>query len=905
MANVSGVSSSSYSGIYGARGANIISGLASGLDTESMIENSVKGYQTKIQNLLNQQTKLTWKQDAYRGIADKLIALREKYTSYASKTNLFSNSFFNNAVKTTTNGKNADKISATGKTSNSVQVNGVKQIATAAKYTVSADALGLQNMGGLTGGTIDWNRPDVDVSDVTGSMTIKVGGSVRNTSVNLSFTQEDLDKLSGGDKATSLAALINDKLKDTAVGDKKGNEYLTAVVKDGAVTFEAKADGAASAGDSVWISSASGSMVETLGIETSSSMPDKDAAKYKTLSVDKDFSHKVSMSESLSGKEFSVTLDGVTKKITLGEYGKNVSGDTLKNLVMKDLEDGLKENFGSKVSVKLTDENKLSFSTNSQNSILKVTSTTGSTLGVGSGLTNYMDTGRTLGQLLGGKMDSLKALEAVGNVTASEEDANKGTDEAGNSVMQGDDGKWYRVDKDGKRLYGLEINGKTVGTFTEDSALDTVMTAINNSEAGVSVSYAKISNTFTFAAKETGSDSRVEFGEGLAATLFGQAGTNVGKNGLLVDDNGNQVSGIDDQGNTYYVRQLKDGSYVRTDEGGLPIPDKNGGYTKVDPSDPVIQKARKGYTAGQDAILNVTVDGVNKTLTRSSNVVNLEGLNVTLKGAFNEDAFKTGKTSGYFEDTLDGIEEGSEVTFTTKADADTIVDAIKSFVEDVNAIMKETHEAYSTKPLSVSSKSSYEPLSDEDRADMSETEIKNYEEKAKTGLLFADSDVSRLYSSLRSAISSSGMDVGVLRDMGITTTYSDGVTTLSLNEDKLRDALEKNPDTVRNAFTKTKENGASSNGLMYNIKKITDTYASTSIGNYGILVKKAGTRLKSQSLNDNTLQKQIDRLDKEIDNWKLKMSDKIDYYTTQFTRLEQLMSQMNSQSSALAGLMGG
>ena len=35
------------------------------------------------------------------------------------------------------------------------------------------------------------------------------------------------------------------------------------------------------------------------------------------------------------------------------------------------------------------------------------------------------------------------------------------------------------------------------------------------------------------------------------------------------------------------------------------------------------------------------------------------------------------------------------------------------------------------------------------------------------------------------------------------------------------------------------------------------------------------------------------------------MSDRIDYYTNQFTRLEQLINQMNSQSSALAGLMGG
>ena len=46
-------------------------------------------------------------------------------------------------------------------------------------------------------------------------------------------------------------------------------------------------------------------------------------------------------------------------------------------------------------------------------------------------------------------------------------------------------------------------------------------------------------------------------------------------------------------------------------------------------------------------------------------------------------------------------------------------------------------------------------------------------------------------------------------------------------------------------------------------------------------------------------------LDKRISTWQSKMSDKVDYYTNKFTQLEKLINQMNSQSSALAGLMGG
>ena len=58
-------------------------------------------------------------------------------------------------------------------------------------------------------------------------------------------------------------------------------------------------------------------------------------------------------------------------------------------------------------------------------------------------------------------------------------------------------------------------------------------------------------------------------------------------------------------------------------------------------------------------------------------------------------------------------------------------------------------------------------------------------------------------------------------------------------------------------------------------------------------------------MQNNFLQTQIDNLDTQIEKWQDKMSDRIDYYTNQFTRLEQLINQMNSQSSALAGLMGG
>ena len=131
------------------------------------------------------------------------------------------------------------------------------------------------------------------------------------------------------------------------------------------------------------------------------------------------------------------------------------------------------------------------------------------------------------------------------------------------------------------------------------------------------------------------------------------------------------------------------------------------------------------------------------------------------------------------------------------------------------------------------------------------------------------------------------------------------MTTLSLDEDKLRAALESDPDKVKNAFTKSKEGGSSSDGLMQTMQNTLNTYVKTTGEPKGVLIQHAGSIKAYTSLNNNSLKSQIDNIDKQIERWQDKMSTQIDRYTTQFSRLEQLIAEMNSQSSAFAGLMGG
>ena len=130
-------SSSSSSSIYGNRTNNMITGLASGMDTEAMIEGMVQGYKQKILQLQKNKTVVQWQQESYQSISNKLIEFSRKYASYSSTTNLMSAAFFNNSVITSAKGDYANMITATGMSNSEIVINSVTKLAQAAKATSS------------------------------------------------------------------------------------------------------------------------------------------------------------------------------------------------------------------------------------------------------------------------------------------------------------------------------------------------------------------------------------------------------------------------------------------------------------------------------------------------------------------------------------------------------------------------------------------------------------------------------------------------------------------------------------------------------------------------------------------------------------------------------------------------
>lgn len=885
---VSGVSNSR--SIYGTR--NVITGLASGMDTEGMIENAISAYKNKISSLTQQRTKTEWKQESYRSMINKMSSFLTKYTSYRSANNLMSTSFFDQAVKTVSKGANKDMVSATGRASSDVRIDRVKQLASSTSFTLSGSALdpntslfGGSSVSASASGVMDLDGM-MKVGSLEGSLTLAYGGSNATSYLNISLSETQTFE-----SAEQLAEEINKQLSEQSVsigtktytGKELLDNVIKAEVKDGKITFTDPK------GNGVYVSGATGTLKDQLlnGQEPSS----KDGSKISSLTLKagdegalatKEMStYKYLMSR---GGSMEITLDGKTKAIQMpnekelldelrrmkkdGELTKS-DGSPVSDSDFEWIEKNIKEGnqikdagyrqardqaFVNVLQNKINDvfgEGKLKISDanvdsgdprkgETVNSGIKFqfeATQKGSTFSVNSSkgeVLGFGESNRVTSYLNTGK--TLKELMG--------EDAFKGLEKAYVRDSNGNKTSTLAKDANGDQLYSFKVNGKEIGQFNENSTLADVMNAMNsNSDSAVKVGYSKLTNNLTFSTKETGEGGKIQF-DGLSAKLFG----------------------------------FTDAANAK---------DKDG-------------KDLGKFTAGTDAVFQATINGEKIDMTRSSNSVDLDGMTVNLRGTFGYEEVKDadGKVTGYNEVATEGV------TFETSSDADKIVDVVKQMVEDYNTMVKEIKDAYSTLPAQRSNGAYYEPLTSEDEEDMSESAIKNWTEKAKQGILFGDRDLASLYQRLTSAVSMTGENGAALRAAGVTVSYSNGLTQLEFNETKFREALNNDPDKVRDAFTASVDSGAKSNGLMQALKQPLDVFGKTE-GGKGVLVEKAGSPLAPSTMYNNTIQKELNNIDSQIERWQEKMEDQIDHYTSQFSRLEQLIQQMNSQSSYFSQLMGG
>ncbi|MCX7569462.1 flagellar filament capping protein FliD [Tumebacillus sp. DT12] len=269
---------------------------------------------------------------------------------------------------------------------------------------------------------------------------------------------------------------------------------------------------------------------------------------------------------------------------------------------------------------------------------------------------------------------------------------------------------------------------------------------------------------------------------------------------------------------------------------------------------------------GQQAI--VDYNGVSG-LTFDTNSFKIEGINFTLKPTA-------------------GATYPINVNVAVSADTDKVFDTIKSFVSKYNELIDKVQ-----KKTSEARYRDFQPLTDDQRKEMKEDEIKQWEEKAKSGMLRNDATLKSAVDKMRTALMEpvTGLPAGsfdMLSDIGISTSkpgtqlaYKDNGK-LYLDENKLREALETNPEQVSDLLTK---------GYADRLYKEIDTTITR-------LTKLAGS---GTTLADNSnLSLQLRDLDRNISVKTSGLKAYEDKYYKQFASLETAIQTMNSQSAWLS-----
>lgn len=268
---------------------------------------------------------------------------------------------------------------------------------------------------------------------------------------------------------------------------------------------------------------------------------------------------------------------------------------------------------------------------------------------------------------------------------------------------------------------------------------------------------------------------------------------------------------------------------------------------------------------GTNAVFNI-----NGLVTeRTTNTFAINGVTYTLKSKFD-----------------------TPVTVTVSNDTDTIFKNIKNFVDQYNSLI----DAVQSK-LNEDRYPDYAPLTDDQRKELTDTQQDQWDKKARSGLLRNDMTLKSSLSNMRSLIYSKVNNANIsseynqLSSIGITTT-SDWLKggKLEINEDKLKAAIQNDPDSVELLFRATGST-TSEKGI---VQRLYDSVNQT----YNTIVDKAG---KSTYVNTQfTIGKNINDLTDKIRDMNDKLGKLEDRYYAQFTAMEQAIQKYNSQYTYLS-----
>lgn len=291
---------------------------------------------------------------------------------------------------------------------------------------------------------------------------------------------------------------------------------------------------------------------------------------------------------------------------------------------------------------------------------------------------------------------------------------------------------------------------------------------------------------------------------------------------------------------------------------------------------------------------NVTIDnGDSSKVPEDMVLIKGSDSEIILNGAKLTSSSSTVSANGLSIDLIGTTEAGKPITFSVEDDVDAVYDSIKSFLKEYNSVMKEMYTLYNA-----DSAKDYEPLTSDEKDEMTDEEIEQWETKIKDSLLRSDSTLSSIMQGMRSAMMSTVSYNGknyALSSFGIMTStdYTEGGqlhiygdtddSVYSSQDDKLKKALKEDPDAV--VYTLTE--------IFGNLRKTMSNLM-------------AGTKYSSSLTfyNDIKMKDDISDYEDEIEDWEDRLADLEDSYYDKFTAMETALSKLQSQTNSLTSLFG-
>ncbi|MEG0772990.1 flagellar filament capping protein FliD [Clostridium sp.] len=253
------------------------------------------------------------------------------------------------------------------------------------------------------------------------------------------------------------------------------------------------------------------------------------------------------------------------------------------------------------------------------------------------------------------------------------------------------------------------------------------------------------------------------------------------------------------------------------------------------------------------------------------------------------------------------IPDGSSITINGKQDVTETKDKLVKFINDYNKLIEKLNTLTSEKR-----NKNFMPLTEDQKKEMSEDEIKLWNEKVQKGQLSRDNDVTRIANNMKEAmrtlVEGSGLNLEKIGIKPVADYQGTKNGTFAIDESKLTKALEENSEEVMNLFIKAKPSDPSlSNDKKYSqtglAQRLNDILYNETVTVASSMLKKAGIEGSSTVFN-NEISKSIEKYEQKMKEMETDFSRREQALYSKYAYLETMMNKYTSQQSYLTQQLG-